>query len=153
VTSLLQVYLLFYLIHVVCSVHHILLDWSPQYYLMRSTKCTSPYYAFFSSILLLLPLWPYGAEKLERFLDHMNGLHRNTHFTMQIGRDGHLLFLDNDIHTGERIWTFTTRSKQNLPPPNFTWTLDHTTIPPTNNGFFQPWRKKPGICDKESLDG
>ena len=56
------------------------------------------------------------------------------------------------IYTRDRIEPCTIRSKQNPPPPTFTWALDHTTIPPTNNVFFQPWCKKPGLCDKESLD-
>jgi hypothetical protein len=27
-------------------------------------------------------IWPHGPEKLEGFLDHLNGLHRNIQFTM-----------------------------------------------------------------------
>jgi hypothetical protein len=42
-------------------------------------------------------IWPHGSENLERFLSHMNGLHRNKQFTMEIKRDSHLPFLDIDI--------------------------------------------------------
>jgi len=42
--------------------------------------------------------WPHRTEKLERFLDHLNGLHRNIQFTMEMEGDGHLPFLDFDIY-------------------------------------------------------
>ena len=35
----------------------------------------------------------HGTEKLEKFLNHLNGLHRNIQFTMEMKRDGHLAFL------------------------------------------------------------
>jgi len=40
---------------------------------------------------------PPGIEKLDKFLDHLNGLHRNVQFTIEIERVGHLPFLDIDI--------------------------------------------------------
>ena len=40
----------------------------------------------------------HGTEKLERFLDHLNGLHRNILFLMEVEKDGHLVFLDIDIY-------------------------------------------------------
>ena len=43
-------------------------------------------------------IWPHGTEKLERFLNLLNGLHRNIQFTMEIKGDGHLPFLDIDIY-------------------------------------------------------
>jgi len=43
-------------------------------------------------------IWSHGTENLERFLNHMNGLHRNIQFTMEIKRESHLPFLDNDIY-------------------------------------------------------
>jgi len=42
-------------------------------------------------------LWPHEIEKLDKFLDHLNGLHRNMQFTMELERFGHLCFLDIDI--------------------------------------------------------
>ena len=43
-------------------------------------------------------VWLHGTEKLERFLDHLNGLRRNIKFTMEMKRDGHLLFLYIDMY-------------------------------------------------------
>jgi hypothetical protein len=39
-------------------------------------------------------IWPYGPEKLERFLDLLNGFHRNIHFTMETEEDSHLPVFD-----------------------------------------------------------
>jgi hypothetical protein len=39
----------------------------------------------------------HGLGKLKEFLDHMNILHRNTLFTIEMGRGSHLPFLDIDI--------------------------------------------------------
>jgi len=43
-------------------------------------------------------VWLHGTEKLERFLDHLNGLRRNIKFTMEMKRDGHLPFLYIDMY-------------------------------------------------------
>jgi hypothetical protein len=43
-------------------------------------------------------IWPHGTENLERFRDHLNVLHRNIQFTMEMDRDGHLHFLDINIY-------------------------------------------------------
>ena len=43
-------------------------------------------------------VWQHGTEKLERFLDHLNGLHRNILFTLGMEKDGHPFFLDIDIY-------------------------------------------------------
>jgi hypothetical protein len=43
-------------------------------------------------------IWPLESKKLERFFDHLNGLHRNTQFTVDIEIDGHLNFLGIDIY-------------------------------------------------------
>jgi hypothetical protein len=40
----------------------------------------------------------HGTEKLERFLHHLNGLHRNILFSMVVEKDGHLIFLDIDMY-------------------------------------------------------
>jgi len=37
-------------------------------------------------------------DKLGRFLNHVNGLHRNIQFTIQIEGDSHLPFLGIDIY-------------------------------------------------------
>ena len=43
-------------------------------------------------------IWPHRTDKLERFLNHLNGLHRNIKFTIRIQEDSHLPFLDIDIY-------------------------------------------------------
>jgi hypothetical protein len=43
-------------------------------------------------------IWPHGPGKLSVFLDHLNSIHESIQFTMETERDGHLLFLDVDIH-------------------------------------------------------
>ena len=42
--------------------------------------------------------WPHGPEKLEEFVEHLNGLQRNIQFTMETEKDGHLPFLDINIY-------------------------------------------------------
>ena len=39
-------------------------------------------------------VWPHGIDTLDSFLTHMNGLHPNIRFTMEIEKDGELPFLD-----------------------------------------------------------
>ena len=43
-------------------------------------------------------IWPHGKENLTDFLEHLNGVHKNIQFTMEIEEDGHLPFLDIDIY-------------------------------------------------------
>jgi hypothetical protein len=43
-------------------------------------------------------IWLHGQDKLQEFLHHINGLHKKIQFTMEIEKDGHLSFLDIDIH-------------------------------------------------------
>jgi hypothetical protein len=42
-------------------------------------------------------IWPHGKDKVTEFLNHLNGIHNNINFTMEI-EDGHLPFLDIDIY-------------------------------------------------------
>jgi len=43
-------------------------------------------------------IWPHGQDKLQDFLNHINGLHKKIQFTMEIEKDVHLPFLDIDIY-------------------------------------------------------
>jgi len=43
-------------------------------------------------------IWLHGTEKLVGFLDHLNGLHRNIQFTMEMEKDHFPSFLDIDIY-------------------------------------------------------
>jgi hypothetical protein len=43
-------------------------------------------------------IWPHGQEKLMDFLNHLNDIHNNIQFTMEIEEEGHLPFLDIDIY-------------------------------------------------------
>jgi hypothetical protein len=76
-------------------------------------------------------------EKLERFRDPLNVLHRNIQFTMEVKRGGHLPFVDMNVYRrpdgslGHKK-TFTHKP---LPEPWITY-----------KPFFQPW-----CTDKESL--
>jgi hypothetical protein len=80
---------------------------------------------------------------LERFLDHLIGLHRNIQFTMEM-EDGHLPYLDVDIcrqldsYLGHKVY-------QKLPMQTSTQTLVHITILPTNR-FLQLWCTGPRVC-------
>ena len=37
---------------------------------------------WFCYVDVMLFIWPHGPQKLQRFLDHMNSIHRNIQFTM-----------------------------------------------------------------------
>lgn len=43
-------------------------------------------------------IWLNGTEKLERFLDRLNGLHRNLQFTIEMEKEHFPSFLDIDIY-------------------------------------------------------
>ena len=43
-------------------------------------------------------IWPHGKEKLMDFLNHLNGIHNNIQFTVEIEDEGHLPFRDTDIY-------------------------------------------------------
>jgi len=42
--------------------------------------------------------WPHGLDRLQEFLQHINGLHKKIQFTMEIEEGGHLPFLDVDVY-------------------------------------------------------
>ena len=74
-------------------------------------------------------IWPLESEKLENFFfDRLNGLHRNTQFTVDIEIDYHLSFLAL-TYTGDLVVPWTIRSSENLPTQNPTWALDHIILP------------------------
>lgn len=90
---------------------------------------------WFCYVDVMLFIWPHGPQKLQRFPDHMNSIHRNIQFTMETG------------------W-----------PPSFSWynyrrpngslgrkiyekpTVDHITSLRTNKPFLQTWCTGPGLC-------
>ena len=43
-------------------------------------------------------IWPHGKTSLTTFLEHLNGLHNNIQFTMEIEENGRLPFLDIDLY-------------------------------------------------------
>ena len=43
-------------------------------------------------------IWPNGQDKLQEFLNHLNGLHKKIQFTIETETNGHLPFLDIDIY-------------------------------------------------------
>ena len=43
-------------------------------------------------------IWPQGQEKLMDFLNHLNGMHNNINFTMEIEEEGYLPFLDINVY-------------------------------------------------------
>ncbi|KDR09574.1 hypothetical protein L798_00533 [Zootermopsis nevadensis] len=43
-------------------------------------------------------IWPHSPGKWSEFLDHLNSVHENIQFTMETEKDGHLPFLNIDIH-------------------------------------------------------
>jgi hypothetical protein len=80
-------------------------------------------------------IWPQGPEKLVRFVDHLNGLHRNK-FTLETEKDDHFLYFTS-TSVGHRMAVMFTG---NLPTQAFTRTMDHIIIIiiPTNKPSLQP---------------
>ncbi|GJQ73972.1 hypothetical protein Trydic_g18902 [Trypoxylus dichotomus] len=39
-------------------------------------------------------IWPHGRDKLDRFLEHLNGVYPNIQLTMELEHNGELPFLD-----------------------------------------------------------
>jgi hypothetical protein len=96
-------------------------------------------------------IWLHRTEKLERFLDHLNGLHRNIQFSMEMERVGHLPFLDFNIYRkwegslGHRVYQKPTHTNLCLnpgshhPPSNIQCVISNLV------------NRAKGLCDKESL--
>ena len=48
-------------------------------------------------------IWPHGETSLTTFLEHLNGLHNNIQFTMEIEEKGRQPFQDIDIYKMEDV--------------------------------------------------
>lgn len=72
-------------------------------------------------------IWPHGKDNLTEFLEHLNGLHKNIQFTMEI-EDGRLPFLDIDIYrkTDSSLG-------QSLPQTHPYQSLTTSTFPPPSS--------------------
>jgi len=90
-------------------------------------------------------IWPHGPELLERYLDHLNGLHRNIHFIMETEKDGHFSCLYFDI----------CRRPDGCLCHKVYWKCTHTNfylnpgshpILPASKPFLQPCCRGPGLC-------
>jgi hypothetical protein len=98
-------------------------------------------------------IWPHGPEKLERFLDHLNGFHRNIQFTMEIEKDSHLPFLDIDIFRrpdgslGHKVYRKPTHTNLYLNPGSHHHPSNKQAILATLV------HRARALCDKESLHG
>jgi hypothetical protein len=98
-------------------------------------------------------IWPHGPGKLSEFLDYLNSIHESIQFTMETERDGHLPFLDNDIHSkpdgslGHKVYRKPT----------------HTNLYLNSNSHNYPSNKQAvlstmvhrarSLCDQDSLHG
>jgi hypothetical protein len=97
-------------------------------------------------------IWQHSQEKQAEFLNHLNTLHDNIHFTMEKEEDGHLPFLDIDIYRklngslGHRVYRKPT----------------HTNLYLHHNSHHHPSHKHSvltslihratAICDQDSLN-
>jgi hypothetical protein len=96
-------------------------------------------------------IWPHGTEKLERFLNHLNGLHKNIQFTMEIKRDSHLSFLDINIHRrlevfpGHKVYQNPTHTNLYLNPGSHHHSSNIQAI------LSMLVHTARNLCDKESL--
>jgi hypothetical protein len=88
----------------------------------------------------------HGKDKLTEFLEHLNGLHKNIQFTMEIEEEGHLPFLDIHIYRktdnslGHKVYRKPTRTKLYLHP------LSHHH-PAKKHSVLSSL----ALCDQESL--
>jgi hypothetical protein len=97
-------------------------------------------------------IWPHGPKKLEEFLDHLNGLHRNIQFTMETEKEHHLPFLDIDIYRrphgslGRKVYRKPTHTNLYLNPAS------HHHPPPSKQAVLSILvHRATALCDKESL--
>jgi hypothetical protein len=81
-------------------------------------------------------IWPHGPEKLLRFVDHLNGLHRNK-FTLQTEKDDHYVYFTS-TYVGHRMAPWAVMFTGNLPTQAFTRIMDRIVINPTNKPPLQP---------------
>ena len=81
-------------------------------------------------------IWPHGPEKLLRFVDHLNGLHRNK-FTLETEENDHFVYFTS-MSVGHRMAPRVVMFTGNLLTQAFTRTMDHIIIIPTNKPFLQP---------------
>jgi hypothetical protein len=90
-----------------------------------------------------LVTWPHGPQTLQRFLDHLNGIHRNMQFIMEVEKDGHFPFLDTPI--GDQIAPWAIRSNLYQNPGS-----NHR---PSNKQAVLATlvHRVRALCDKESL--
>jgi hypothetical protein len=77
-------------------------------------------------------IWPHGQEKLEDFLNHLNGLHNNIQFTTEKEQEGHLPFLDIDIY----------RKRDGSLGHKVYWKSTHTNLYLHQNSHHHPANKK-----------
>jgi hypothetical protein len=97
--------------------------------------------------------WPHGPEKLERFLDHLNGLHRNIQITMDTEKGGHLPFLDIDIYRrpdgslGHKVYRTPTYTNLYLNPGSHHHPSNKQAVLATLVHRVR------ALCDKKSLHG
>ena len=97
-------------------------------------------------------IWPHGKDNLTEFLDHLNGLHKNIQFTMEI-EDGHLPFLDIDIYRktdgslGHKVYCKPTHTNLYLHQ------LSHHHHHPANKHsvLSSLIHRARALCDQESL--
>ena len=62
-------------------------------------------------------VWQHGQDKLQLFLDHLNGLHIRIQFTVNQERDGNVPFLDEEV------------SRQDIMAPSLSGSTESTPIP------------------------
>jgi hypothetical protein len=95
-------------------------------------------------------IWPLESQKLERFFDHLNGLHRNTQVTVDIEIDGHLSFLGIDIYRrpdgslDRQVFRKPTHTKPYLSPESHHRPSNTQAVP-------SPWCTEPGLCVTTSM--
>ena len=85
-------------------------------------------------------IWPHGQEKLTDFLNHLNGIHHNIKFTMEIEEVGNLPLLDIDIYKMDGSLGHSlpeTHPHQPLPTPKIPSPSSQQTLSPLIPGTQQ----------------